>query len=127
MSPYCIKAIDNIKVYIYTKTFAPIAQLVEQQTFNLRVEGSKPSGGTIDNRLNKLYDSTMLSMYEIPDPFQEFVDRKYRNSSGMKYHFFDKFWSTKCGACDIELDGPSKKTLVKIRLFHTRNECLNGY
>lgn len=27
----------------------PIAQLVEQQTFNLRVDGSKPSGDTINS------------------------------------------------------------------------------
>ena len=26
----------------------PIAQLVEQQTFNLRVDGSRPSGDTYD-------------------------------------------------------------------------------
>jgi hypothetical protein len=127
VSPYCIKPIDNITFKIYTEQYAPIAQLVEQQTFNLRVEGSKPSGGTIDNLVNKLYDSTMANTYDIPDPFLEFVEKKYKNFSGMKYHFFDKFWSTKCGACNTELDGPNKKTLVKIRLFHTRNECLNGY
>ena len=106
---------------------APIAQLVEQQTFNLRVEGSKPSGGTIDNQRNKLYDSIMLSMYEIPDPFVDFIERKYVNTKGLKYHFFDKIWSTTCGTCNLELDGPSKKILLKIKLYHTRNECLNGY
>lgn len=30
----------------YTVARAPIAQLVEQETFNLRVLGSIPSGGT---------------------------------------------------------------------------------
>jgi len=81
----------------------------------------------IDNIIYKLYYGCMHYAYEIPDPFKEFVERKYQNFSGMKYHFFDKFWSTKCSACNTELEGPNKKTLVKIRLFHTRNECLNGY
>jgi hypothetical protein len=101
--------------------------LVEQQTFNLRVEGSRPSGGTIDNQINKLYDSIMQKVYDIPDPFVEFVNKKYSNAIGLKYHFFDKIWSTSCGTCGLELDGPSKKLLLKIKIYHTRNECLNGY
>ena len=127
MSLFCFKDIDNIGVKIYTGLYAPIAQLVEQQTFNLRVDGSRPSGCTIDNKTNKLYDSTMLSMCEIPDPFADFIERKYANVKGLKYHFFDKIWITKCGTCNLELDGPNKKILLKIKLYHTRNECLNGY
>lgn len=69
----------------------------------------------------------MQNVYEIPDPFIEFVNKKYLNSTGLKYHFFDKFWSTSCGACGLDLDGPNKKILMKIKLHHSRNECLNGY
>jgi hypothetical protein len=65
--------------------------------------------------------------YDIPDPFQTFVAKKYANAKGAVYDFFSKEWYMKCGCCKEELFAPSRKILTKIRLYHTRNECLNGY
>jgi hypothetical protein len=65
--------------------------------------------------------------YDIPDPFQTFVAKKYANAKGAVYDFFAKEWHMKCGCCKEELFAPSRKILTKIRLFHTRNECLGGY
>jgi hypothetical protein len=42
------------------------------------------------------------------------------------YDFFTGEWSYKC-ACSEMLYAPSRKIMTKIRLFHTRNECLGGY
>ena len=65
--------------------------------------------------------------YDIPDPFQTFVAKKYANAKGAVYDFFAKEWHMKCGCCKEELFAPSRKILTKIRLYHTRNECLGGY
>jgi len=65
--------------------------------------------------------------YDIPDPFDTFVANKYKNSSGLKYDFFGKEWYLKTACCGEELYAPNKKTMTKIRLYHTRNECLGGY
>jgi hypothetical protein len=65
--------------------------------------------------------------YDIPDPFQTFVTKKYANAKGYIHDFFTGEWSYKCSACKEDLFGPSRKILTKIRLFHTRNECLGGY
>ena len=65
---------------------------------------------------------------EIPDPFTEFRIAKYaKQKSGYRYDFFTGEWSYKCLSCKEDLIGPSRKILTKIRLFHTRNECLGGY
>ena len=64
---------------------------------------------------------------EIPDPFQTFVSKKYANAKGAIYDFFSGEWDYTCGACNEPLSAPNKKTLTKIRLYHSRNECLNGY
>jgi hypothetical protein len=69
----------------------------------------------------------MLNHYEIPDPFQTFVAKKYANAKGLVYDFFAKEWYLKTACCGEELYAPDKKTIIKIRLYHTRNECLNGY
>ncbi len=68
----------------------------------------------------------MISM-EIPDPFDIFVSNKYKNYTGAKYDFFAREWSMNCACCEEELFGKTRKMLVKIRLYHTRNECLGGY
>ena len=68
----------------------------------------------------------MISM-EIPDPFQTFVAKKYANAKGATYDFFSGEWSFKCSCCKEEMSAPSRKIMTKIRLYHTRNECLNGY
>jgi hypothetical protein len=65
--------------------------------------------------------------YDIPDPFQTFVAKKYANAKGAVYDFFSGEWSFKCSTCKEDLFAPSRKILTKIRLYHTRNECLNGY
>jgi hypothetical protein len=65
--------------------------------------------------------------FEIPDPFETFVTKKYANYNGSRYNFFAKEWDFNCGCCGELLNAPNKKTLTKIRLYHTRNECLNGY
>jgi hypothetical protein len=69
----------------------------------------------------------MLNSLEIPDPFATFVANKYKNQSGLKYDFFAKEWYLKASCCGEELYAPNKKTMTKIRLYHTRNECLGGY
>jgi len=68
-----------------------------------------------------------LNSYEIPDPFATFVAKKYASFKGMRYDFFAKEWYLKTACCGEELYAPNKKTMTKIRLFHTRNECLGGY
>lgn len=66
--------------------------------------------------------------YDIPDPFTEFRIEKYkRQNAPLQYDFFAKEWHMKTACCGEELFAPNKKTMTKIRLFHTRNECLNGY
>jgi transcription elongation factor Elf1 len=32
-----------------------------------------------------------------------------------------------CGACGELINANTRKLLTKIRLYHTRNECLGGY
>lgn len=68
-----------------------------------------------------------INQYEIPDPFADFVAKKYDKAKGLKYNFFTGEWSYDCQACNEPLDAPTKKIMTKIRLFHTRNECLGGY
>jgi hypothetical protein len=68
----------------------------------------------------------MLKHYDIPDPFQTFVAKKYANAKGYGYDYFTKEWSFIC-ACKEQLFAPSRKIMTKIRLYHTRNECLGGY
>jgi hypothetical protein len=68
----------------------------------------------------------MINM-EIPDPFQAFVANKYANAKGYIYNFFTKEWYLKTSCCGEELYAPNKKVMNKIRLYHTRNECLGGY
>jgi len=68
-----------------------------------------------------------LNSYDIPDPFATFVAKKYKNYKGYLYDFFTGEWSFKCYTCGDSLDAPSKKIMTKIHLYHTRNECLNGY
>jgi hypothetical protein len=63
---------------------------------------------------------------EIPDPFQTFVANKYANAKGYGYDYFTGEWSFKC-SCKEMLSAPSRKIMTKIRLYHTRNECLGGY
>jgi hypothetical protein len=67
----------------------------------------------------------MISM-EIPDPFQTFISKKYANFQGSMYDFFTREWSYRC-VCDEMLSAPSRKIMTKVRLYHTRNECLGGY
>ena len=68
----------------------------------------------------------MVNM-EIPDPFQDFLEKKYANYKGARWDFFAREWSFACGCCKEPLFAPTKKIMTKIRLFHTRNECLGGY
>ncbi len=69
----------------------------------------------------------MLTSLEIPDPFETFVAKKYASAKGLVYDFFAKEWYLKAACCGEELYAPNKKTMTKIRLYHSRNECLNGY
>jgi hypothetical protein len=64
---------------------------------------------------------------EIPDPFATFVAHKYSNAKGYVRDFFTGEWSYNCACCNEDLSAPSRKIMTKIRLFHTRNECLGGY
>ena len=73
-----------------------------------------------------VYGVPMLENLEIPDPFQTFVTKKYAKAKGCKYDYFAREWSFEC-ACNEMLYAPSRKIMTKIRLYHTRNECLNGY
>ena len=68
----------------------------------------------------------VLRNLEIPDPFQTFVAKKNANAKGYGYDYFTKEWSFRC-ACKEQLFAPSRKIMTKIRLYHTRNECLGGY
>ena len=63
----------------------------------------------------------------IPDPFETFVYKIYKNLKGSKYNFFSGEWSHECGACKEALYAPNKKEIVKTRLYHSRNLCLGGY
>jgi hypothetical protein len=65
--------------------------------------------------------------YDIPDPFQTFVAKKYDNYKGALYDFFAKEWSFNCSCCNEGMSAPSRKIMTKIRLYHTRNECLGGW
>jgi hypothetical protein len=65
--------------------------------------------------------------YEIPDPFTTFRIKKYAKQRGYRYDFFSGEWDFNCRCCDELLIAPNKKTLTKIRLYHTRNECTGGY
>ena len=65
--------------------------------------------------------------YDIPDPFDTFVANKYNNTRGLRYDFFSREWDMECACCGEFLSAPNKKTMTKIRLYHTRNECLGGY
>jgi hypothetical protein len=69
----------------------------------------------------------MIQSLEIPDPFATFVARKYARFKGMRYDYFSGEWDMECHACNEPLNAPNKKTMTKIRLYHTRNECLGGY
>lgn len=66
-------------------------------------------------------------IYDIPDPFAAFVAKKYANFKGQRYDFFSGEWDYNCRCCDELITAPNKKTLIKIRLYHTRNECTGGY
>lgn len=70
------------------------------------------------------YDRAMN--LEIPDPFQTFVSKKYADAKGSVYDFFGREWSWHC-PCGEDIYAPSRKTLIKTRLFHTRSVCLGGY
>ena len=65
--------------------------------------------------------------YDIPDPFATFVANKYKNASGLGYDFCAREWYLKAAWCGEEWYAPNKKTMNKIRLYHTRNECMGGY
>ncbi len=82
--------------------------------------GSNPTFGT------KQKTAEMINL-EIPDPFDTFVLKKYKDFKGMLYDFFAKEWHMNCRCCDENLYAPNKKTMTKIRLYHTRNECTGGY
>ena len=69
----------------------------------------------------------MPKHYDIPDPFQTFVSNKYANAKGYIHDFFTGEWSYRCLTCKDNMSAPSRKIMTKIRLFHTRNECLGGY
>ena len=70
----------------------------------------------------------MLTNFEIPDPFTEFCIAKYEKQKGsLRYDFFSGEWDMNCYCCGEYLSAPNKKTMTKIRLFHTRNECLGGW
>jgi len=73
------------------------------------------------------YGVLMLRSLEIPDPFQTFIAKKYANAKGYKYDFFSGEWEFNCLCCDETLNAPNKKTMTKIRLYHSRNECTGGY
>lgn len=68
-----------------------------------------------------------MTSYKIPEPFDTFVFNKYKNHVGSFYNFFAKEWYIKCGCCKEDLYAPNKKTLIKTRLYHTRNKCTGGY
>jgi hypothetical protein len=65
--------------------------------------------------------------YDIPDPFQDFVSKKYSNVRKSVWDFFEREWNFSCGSCNESMSAPSRKIMTKIRLYHTRNECLGGW
>ena len=69
----------------------------------------------------------MLVSMEIPDPFTTFRTKKYNRAVGLRYDFLSGEWDMKCGCCNEPLSAPTKKIMTKMRLYHTRNECLGGY
>ena len=69
----------------------------------------------------------LMQSYEIPDPFETFVANKYKDYVGLAYDFFAREWHMRCACCKEDLYAPNKKIMTKIRLYHTRNECLGGY
>ena len=69
----------------------------------------------------------LIQSLEIPDPFETFVAKKYAKAKGYRFDFFTGEWDYKCNTCKEGLSAPSRKIMTKIRLFHTRNECLGGY
>jgi len=69
----------------------------------------------------------LIQSLKIPDPFQTFVAKKYYKAKGYVHDLFTGEWSYKCLTCKEDMSAPSRKIMTKIRLFHTRNECLNGY
>lgn len=71
--------------------------------------------------------SSSLISYNIPDPFEEFIERKYANFKGMVYDFFAREWTGQCNSCKEELYAPTKKEYNKNRLYHSRNICTGGY
>jgi hypothetical protein len=93
----------------------------------VRTKSAAESRSPIDGTRHKCYTGYMIQSLEIPDPFATFVARKYANFKGAKYDFFSGEWDMKCGCCSEPLNAPTKKILTKIRLYHTRNECLGGY
>jgi hypothetical protein len=69
-----------------------------------------------------------MRSYDIPDPFTTFRTKKYlAQKSGYRYDFMSGEWDMNCSCCKELLTAPNKKTLTKIRLYHTRNECTGGY
>jgi len=70
---------------------------------------------------------TQMINMDIPDPFQTFVAKKYTNAKGYVHDFFTGEWSYRCLSCKEDMSAPSRKIMTKIRIYHTRNECLNGY
>lgn len=76
----------------------------------------------------QIWDTLYMINMEIPDPFTEFRIAKYaKQKSGYRYDFFTGEWEVNCGCCNELLTAPNKKTMTKIRLYHTRNECCGGY
>jgi hypothetical protein len=71
--------------------------------------------------------SMSLQSYNIPDPFDIFVAKKYANYKGMSYDFFAKEWHLKTACCGEDLYAPNKKAMNKTKLYHTRNQCLGGW
>jgi len=93
----------------------------------VRTKSAAESRSPIDGTRHKCYTGYMIQSLEIPDPFATFVAHKYANFKGMVYDYFAKEWYLKTACCGEELYAPNKKTMTKIRLYHTRNECMGGY
>lgn len=64
---------------------------------------------------------------EIPDPFIDFVSKKYIDAKSYVYDYFAREWHFNCINCSEILYAPNRKALNKTRLYHTRNICLGGY
>jgi len=69
----------------------------------------------------------MIYNMEIPDPFATFVAERDKDSKLPKYDYFAREWSMITACCETELFAANRKMLTKIRLYHTRNECMGGY